>query len=464
MTPVTTQTAGAALQRRLDTLAAQHRVVGASFALLHGDEVVEAATGIANLRSGMPATTDTIFQIGSITKVYTATLVMQLAERGLLDIDAPIARVLPELRLSAPELVETITPRHLLTHTSGIDGDHFRDFGRGDDVLVRYVASCAELPQLCTPGQMCSYSNAGWVILGRAIEVALGTTWDRALADNLLRPLQCDASVTLPEEAILHPAAIGHLPGEGNDVGAPRPTPVWSLPRSIGPAGQIVATARDVLRFARMHLHAGRAADGTQVLDAKSVHDMQQPQVELIDHMLGDFWALGWFGSDLDGGRTVGHDGTTIGQTAFMRLLPEHDMAVVLLTNGGFGRALYEDLFSEVFDNAGVTLRRTPEVPEAPAAVDLDAFAGTYQRHGFRYEITDGGDGTLTLTPSITVDDPLMALAQLPPMRMVPQGGSAFVCYPPVLPTARSTGTFDELQSGRAGWLHIGGRAARRVA
>jgi CubicO group peptidase (beta-lactamase class C family) len=432
--------------------------------LLHGDAVVEAATGIANLRSGMPATTDTLFQIGSITKIYTAVLTMQLAERGLLDIDAPIARALPELRLSAPGLVETITPRHLLTHTSGIDGDHFRDYGRGDDVLARYVASCADLPQLYAPGQMCSYSNAGWVILGRAIEVALGTTWDRALADNLLRPLQCDASVTLPEEAILHPAAIGHLPGEGNDITAPRPSPVWSLPRSVGPAGHVVATARDVLRFARMHLNEGRAADGTKVLDAQTVRDMQQPQVELIDHMLGDFWALGWFGSDLDVGRTVGHDGTTIGQAAFLRLLPQHDMAVVLLTSGGFARALYEDIFSEVFaEYAGVTFRRTPQVPAVPAAADLDAYTGTYERYGFRYEITDGGDGTLALTASVTVDDPLMALAQLPPLRMVPQQGLMFVCYPPVLPTARSTGTFADFEDGRAHWLHIGGRAARRV-
>jgi CubicO group peptidase (beta-lactamase class C family) len=461
---VVTVSDSAALQRRLDLLAAQHRVVGASFAVLHGDEVVEAATGIANLRSGMPATTDTLFQIGSITKVYTATLVMQLAERGIIDLDAPIARALPELRLSAPEMVETITPRHLLSHTSGIDGDHFGDYGRGDDAVARYVASCAQLPQLYAPGEMCSYSNAGWVILGRAVEVATGTTWDRALADNLLQPLHCDASVTLPEQAILHPVAIGHLPGEGGDISAPRPTPVWALPRSVSPAGHIVATARDVLRFARMHLQGGRAADGTRVLDAQTVLAMQQPQVELVDHTLGDFWALGWFGSRLDGTGTIGHDGATIGQGAFLRLLPDHNMAVVLLTSGGLARALYEDLFSEVFaERAGVTLRRIPPVPAVPAAVDLDAFAGTYERYGFRYDISDNGDGTLTLTPALTVDDPLLALALLPELRMVPQQGSTFVCYSPKLPAARSTGTFAAVENGRAQWLHIGGRAARRV-
>src|SRR5258707_14925499 len=97
----------AALQQRLEELAAQHHVVAASFALLAGDEVIEVATGVANLRTGLRATPSTLFQIGSITKVYTATLVLQLVEQGRLDLDAPIARALPELRLIAPELTET---------------------------------------------------------------------------------------------------------------------------------------------------------------------------------------------------------------------------------------------------------------------------------------------------------------------------------------------------------------------
>ncbi len=454
----------AALQQRLEELAAQHHVVAASFALLDRDEVIEVATGVANLRTGLRATPSTVFQIGSVTKVYTATLVLQLVEQGRLDLDAPIARALPELRLIAPELTETITIRHLLTHTSGIDGDHFADMGRGDDVLELYVASCAQLPQLYTPGDMCSYCNAGWSILGRVVEVATGKTWDGALRENLLQPLGCEATVTLPEEAILHSVAIGHLPGEGADVTAPRPSPAWSLPRALGPAGQICATAADVLRFARMHLDAGRAVDGTQVLSAETVARMQQPHIELIDRMLGDFWALGWFGSDLDGGRTIGHDGNTIGQAAFMRLLPDHNVAAVLLTSGGLSRAMYEDLFSEVLaDRAGVILRRTPAVPDVPASVDLNTFAGTYQRHGFRYEIVAGDDGTLTLTPAITVDNPLLALAMVPTMRMVPLEGSTFVCYPPVLPQARATATFVDIENGRAQWLHMGGRLARRV-
>jgi len=453
------------LQLRLDQLAARHHVVAASFGVLDGDEVTVVATGTANLRSGLAATPETLFQIGSITKVYTATLLMQLVARGLLDLDAPIARALPELRLADPALTETITPRHLMSHTSGIDGDHFADSGRGDDTVQRYVAGCAALPQLFAPGTICSYSNAGWVILGRVIEVALGTTWDRALSENLLGPLGCERSVTLPEEAILHPVAIGHLPGEGGDLAAPRPTPLWSLSRGLGPAGSIVASADDVLRFARMHLDGGCAGDGTAVLDPELVRAMQQPQIELVDHMLGDHWALGWFGAGWDGARSVGHDGGTIGQSAYLRLHPDHGVAAVLLTSGGLGRALHEDMIGEVFaERAGVTLRRTPEVPAAPSDTDLEACAGTYERYGFRYQVSVAGDGTLTLDPTVTVDEPLLALAMLPTLRMVPLRGTTFVCHPAGVPEARSTGTFAQFENGRAQWLHIGGRAARRVA
>ncbi len=128
------------------------------------------------------------------------------------------------------------------------------------------------------------------------------------------------------------------------------------------------------------------------------------------------------------------------------------------------GRALNEELMSEVLqDSAGVTVRRTPEVPQTPAPIDLDTFTGTYERYGFRYDITDNGDGTLTLTPTLTVDEPLLALALVPPMRLVPRDALSFVAYPPVLPQARLTATFAGVEDGRAQWLHTGGRAQRRV-
>ena len=107
------------------------------------DEVVEAAYGVLNKVTGVETTTDSVFQIGSITKVYTATVAMQLVDEGLLELDAPIVDVLPELRLADDEVTKQVTMRHLLSHTSGIDGDVFTDTGRGDDCLEKYVAQLA---------------------------------------------------------------------------------------------------------------------------------------------------------------------------------------------------------------------------------------------------------------------------------------------------------------------------------
>ena len=104
------------------------------------DERVELATGLLNKETGVEATPDSVFQIGSMTKVWTATVVMQLVDEGKLDLDAPISRraARAEARRT-PTSPRRVTMRHLLTHTSGIDGDVFTDTGRGDDCLEKYV-------------------------------------------------------------------------------------------------------------------------------------------------------------------------------------------------------------------------------------------------------------------------------------------------------------------------------------
>src|SRR3954463_11755347 len=195
------------LQSRLDELRKKHDVVAASGAVLSGDEITAAASGTANLRSGLDVATGTLFQIGSITKGYTATLVFQLVDEGLLDIDAPVVSYLPEFRVADDDATRTVTTRQLLSHTRGIDGDVFDDFGRGDDCLTRYAAAMSGLMQTSTPGAFFSYCNSGYSLLGHLIEHFRGTTWDAALRTHLLDPLGAPDTVSLPEEAILRSVA-----------------------------------------------------------------------------------------------------------------------------------------------------------------------------------------------------------------------------------------------------------------
>jgi CubicO group peptidase (beta-lactamase class C family) len=269
--------ANTSLQQRLDDLRAKHRVPGASLAVSQGDEIETVASGVLNLDTGVETTSESLFQIGSITKVWTTTVAMQLVDEGLLTLDAPVRTYVPEFRVADEFVSRSVTIRHLLSHSSGIDGDHFADTGRGDDALEKYVLSCAPLRQVHPLGATMSYCNTGFSLLGRVIEVVTGEVWDAAIRARLFEPLGLGHTATLPEEVLRYRAAMGHIEPPGQEL---RTASVWGLPRTAGPAGGICATSSDVLRFARLHLSAGEV-DRNRIVSAESVQAMQVPQVDV---------------------------------------------------------------------------------------------------------------------------------------------------------------------------------------
>jgi dipeptidyl aminopeptidase/acylaminoacyl peptidase/CubicO group peptidase (beta-lactamase class C family) len=443
-------------QRRLEVLAKRHRVPGAQLGILDGGDVVEVAYGVLNNQTNAPVTTDSVFQIGSITKVWTATVIMRLVDEGLLGLDTPVVEVLPELRLSDPEVTKTVTIRHLLTHTSGIDGDVFTDTGRGDDCLEKYVELLADAAQNHPLGATWSYCNSGFSLLGRVIEKLTDQTWDQAMRDRLFTPVGLDHTMTLAEEAILHSAAVGHVDNDGEQI----PAAVWDLPRSVGPAGLIKSTVADVLAFARMHLSGGLAPDGTRVLSAESAEAMTRHEADLPDKfILGDSWGLGWIRFGWHGHRLIGHDGNTLGQAAFLRLLPEQGIAVTLLTNGGNTRDLYEDLYREIFaEVAGVEMAHPFTPPEEPVELDVTPYVGTYARSSVRMEVLAEGPTLRT-----TILGPLAEMVPDPveEYTMVPVGPALFAVKPPEAETWAPV-TFYELPTGER-YVHFGVRATPRV-
>jgi CubicO group peptidase (beta-lactamase class C family) len=142
---------GAWLRERLPDLLAESRVPGAAVAVRVGDEVVEAAAGVLSTATGVEATVDSLFQIGSITEVMTATLVMQLVDEGELDLDAPVRTVLTEFRIADERAAQRITARHLLSHVAGFEGDIFTDTGKGDDCLAAGGGTSARSPCPSSP-------------------------------------------------------------------------------------------------------------------------------------------------------------------------------------------------------------------------------------------------------------------------------------------------------------------------
>ncbi|WP_043193301.1 serine hydrolase domain-containing protein [Streptomyces sp. NRRL F-2664] len=371
-------------QSRLDALRAAHHVPGATLAVFADGRIHELASGVLHRGTGVEATPDSVFHLGSLAKVYTATLVMQLVDTGRLDLDAPVAEILPEFAPAGPPgAVKEITVRRLLSHTGGLTCDFTHDSGRGDDCLAGYVEAARNVALDCPPGTAVSYSNIGYSILGRIVEVVTGRTWDQALKERIAAPLGLTSTMTLPEEALAFRTAMGHLPGDGPE---PEPAPAWDMmPRSAGPYGRVLATAADVLRLAKLHLDGGATADGTQVLGARAVAAMQRWEVDVPDRwtVSADGWGLGWSLYDWDGVPGYGHDGASLGQYCYLRVVPGADVILVLLTNGGGARGLYTDLFRELLaDLAGV---RTPPPfapPAHPPAVDMTPLLGTYRREG----------------------------------------------------------------------------------
>ncbi|WP_341941654.1 serine hydrolase domain-containing protein [Microbacterium sp. LWH10-1.2] len=453
---------GVWLRDNLPALIADAHIPAASVGVLAGGEIFTTSAGILNRNTGVEADDDSVFQIGSITKTWTATLIMQLVDDGLLDLDAPVRDVVPEFVVADDAAASAITTRQLLSHVSGFEGDLFNDTGVGDDAVEKYLATIADAPQLFAPGERFSYNNAGFVVLGRIIEVLRGMPFDQALRTHLIAPLGLTHVATSAPEAIMFRAALGHVPsGDGDE---PVPAPVWSLVRSNAPAGSMLAmTPRDLLGYARMHIDGGVAADGTRVLSEQSTRAMQEQQVELPDlGVLGDAWGLGWELFDWDGAPVIGHDGGTIGQSAFLRIVPSAGVAVAILTNGGRAVEAYQTITAKVLSAlAGVTMPALPEVPASPVEVDLDRILGTYSSSVSDSVVSVDDDGRIWLER--TMKGIFAELGPAPePVELVGWSGDSLLPREPQHGMHMPHAFVGDDGEGRALYLHTG-RADRRI-
>lgn len=384
------------LDERLPRLLGEYAVPGAAWAIALGDQVVDGAAGLLSKATRVEATSDSVFQIGSVTKLWTSTLVMQLVDEGDVLLDEPVRTYLPEFRIGDEAAAARITVRQLLNHTAGFEGDIFTDTGMGDDCVEKYVATLHGVPQLFPPGEQFSYNNAGYCVLGRLVEVLREQPYDECLREHLIRPLGLTHTAPGPYEAIMFRAAMGHIEQGGDYV----PAPVWAMARSNAPAGSTLAMrARDLAAFARMHLEDGTTADGAQVLAPGTAARMHDHEVDLPElGLMGTSWGLGFERFDTPTGTLIGHDGSTIGQGAFLRMVPEAGLAVALLTNGGDVVSLYRDVVGHVLaELTGVVLPPLPVPPTAPQSIDAERYVGTYSAEVYDLTVSQDDDGRIWL-------------------------------------------------------------------
>jgi CubicO group peptidase (beta-lactamase class C family) len=387
-------TYGSRLRRMLGERAAAHAVPGAVLGVLVDDQIEVACWGLANTATGVVATPDTLFQIGSISKIYTATLLGQMAGAGIVALDEPVRAQLQKFAAADPAATLEITPRHLLTHTSGLHGDHLIDTGWNSDALERYVATLSQLGQIHPVDATYSFCNTGFGILGRLVEIATGQHFDRALRRRLLRPIGSTATLTLPQHALSHRVAVGHDQARAGEQA--HPVKRWPLTRSNGPMGGILAPAAEVLAFSYLHVNRGVALNGTEVLPASTVKAMAEPQVE--SPLPDETQALPWTVRDWGGVTCVGQDGDTFGQRAYLRVVPERRFALCLLTNSPIGARLAHDLLPAVVaDLLEVTVPPTAETAPPGRLEDPDPFVGSYQRLHQSLDVATSPDGQLDM-------------------------------------------------------------------
>lgn len=450
------------IAERLPALIEKYDVPGAAVAVLAGGDVVDHATGVLHQTTGVEATADSLFQIGSITKLWTSTLVMQLVDEGAVRLDEPIRTYLPEFAIGDADAARQITVRMLLNHTAGFEGDIFTDTGVGDDCVEKYLGVLADVPQLFAPGEQFSYNNAGYCVLGRLVEVLREKHYDACLRDHLFAPLGLTHAATNPYEAIMFRAAMGHVemePGAGL-----QPAPVWALARSNAPAGAMLAMRpRDLIAFAAMHLADGKAADGTQVLAPGTAARMHASEVELpYLGVMGDSWGLGFERFDTPEGAIIGHDGSTIGQNAFLRMVPGTDVAVALLTNGGDALSLYHDVVGHVLaELTDTTLPSLPTPPASPERIDADRYLGTYSSVVADMTVSQDGEGRIWLEQ--TPKGFLAELGEQPERReLVHFRGDSLINVEPEQGMHIPHAFVGDDGAGHALYLHIG-RAVRRA-
>jgi CubicO group peptidase (beta-lactamase class C family) len=449
------------IRPRVSEILAAYRTPGAAVGVLHRGELTELAFGTKDVRTREPVEADTIFQCGSLTKSWTALALMQLVDEQKVDLDAPVRAYLPDFEVADPGVSARVTPRHLLDHTNGIE-EAYGDPGEDEDVYERMVENIAGAPQVSPLGHTHGYSAAlGYAILARIMEVIDGQRWDAVMADRLFVPMGLTSTHSWQGAVDASRAATGHLVRSTEE--GPVPTPVACLPRSFGPGGNVTSTVREVLALAHVYLREGVAPNGRRIVSAAAVREMMTSRVPIPDpYLFGPEWALGLVACDWHGRTVFAHDGSTIGQNARMRILPDDDLGLVLLTNGGQRDTLYKEVFDEILSALGLaTIPPLPE-PDPGLALDPSRYVGVYERPGTALEVT-ADDGRLRLVLDLhPMQAEFMGLPDRITYDLLPISETHFL-MPPVGPLEDpQTVAIYDFQDGAARYLHTNSRVYPR--
>jgi CubicO group peptidase (beta-lactamase class C family) len=359
-------------------------------AVVHDQKLLWArAFGEADVERRIPATPATRYRVGSVTKLFTATAVMQLRDAGALRLDDSVAKYLPWFKIAREpdhEAVE-LTVRHLLSHTSGLPREaafpywetmEFPSIDEVRDGLARQSSALA-------PESQWKYSNLALTLAGEVVAAVSGLPYARYVERHILEPLGMQSTLVdglVPDDSRLargYGRRFPRAPRQRREVG------------DIGgliAAGNIASTVEDLARFAMLHFRTAPGADNA-VLAGATVKEMQRM------HWLEPGWQAGWglgFRVLREDGRTcVGHGGLVPGHAADLRLLPSEKIAIIVLSNA-------EDAWPLLYTQRATALL-VPAIAAVARGADAPGADPSLSKYLGRYR-NAWGDSQVLLTPS----------------------------------------------------------------
>lgn len=366
-------------------LVAQFHRMTAEFGIPRAQLALLDGTAVEVAHTGGPEAAALRFPFASVTKLFTATVALQLVGDGDLALDAALGRYGDEFAAAPNGLGTAVTLRHLLSHTSGL----VCDLDDEDRSVRGFVAAAGERDLLFPPGGAFSYSNAGFALVGRLIESATGMAWREAVETFLLHPLGITPA-HLPGPG---PSVPGPAVAQGHAVTAAGAVPVQvRVPAALAPAAALAGTAEDLVAFARLHLDARDAAHGA-LLDDDGVTAMRRPAPGAEPYGLADGWGLGWARYGSAERPWLGLDAMGGGTTCNLRVHPQDGTALALLTDSTAGLALWRGL-TDWLRTRGTDVGAAPagrsRPHRAPVSAPAADRAGTWTNGTMKYRITGG--------------------------------------------------------------------------
>ncbi len=425
-------------------------IPGAALGIVHGDFVRTVGLGVANSTTGIPVTSTTAFRVASLTKILTASALVAVANETDLRLDAPIATWYPGFTLADPKITATVTIEQLLSHSAGWADTPWPEGDAASLTLADVTGDVASSAQLCAPGQLFNYSNSSFLLAGHILAIATGLSYEEAIARLLLQPLTMTNSGFSPTDVSQVPVAPGHITGETRL----EPIDPWHNPAAFNPAGGLLSTVDDLLRFVRFQTGT-MPADMVPLSDAQRL-TMQEPHGPggSLGPTIADAIGLGWMLTNAGSHRVAMSFGSDSAAAAGMAIVADAGFGVAVLANADPGLLLATESVERALDLL-VRAKPVPMTPVALTADDLQALVGTYK-------IPDDLDF------EVRIDEGAVAIAAYAGDQLVPDLSGPVTMVSPAIGSLTVKGMpilidFVRDKDGTVGWIRSFARLAPRT-